>query len=143
MCTPRLCYSLLTAGPTFLVQSESISINHSHTKYFRNTSRFWRIFEHRHVAEKSVKFMFSQEEYQKKILNQPRTILKHRLLNSHGFTVWHTVSLSFSRLTVASWFLTVLQILRFFVRTLNFIRKQIKAAHSNPAEHRISNSNIF
>ena len=63
----------------------------------------------------------------------------HRLLNSHGFTVCHTVLLTVG-LTVGSSFLTVLTNCEriFFFQTHTFIKKQTQAAHSNATEERIS-----
>ena len=60
-------------------------------------------------------------------------------LNSHDFTVCHTISLPFSR-SHGGFFIShgFANFKRIFSQTHSFLRKQTKAAHSNAAEERIS-----
>ena len=80
----------------------------------------------------NVKFFFNQWLH----INEPSV---YRPLNSHGFTVCHTVSLPFSRshgeLFISHGFTNFEPM---FSLTHSFLRKQTKAAHSNAAEENSS-----
>ena len=62
-----------------------------------------------------------------------------RLLNSHGFTVCHTVSPPFS-VSYGSFFIShdFTNFEWIFSKTHSFLKKQTQAAHSNTAEESIS-----
>ena len=62
-----------------------------------------------------------------------------RPLNSHGFTVCHTVSLSFSR-SQGKFFIShgFTNFERIFSQAHSFLKKQTQAAHSNANKGRIS-----